>query len=853
MSAAALSSVRGRTRCAACARRRADRAARGRRAAIRPRAMRCCGADRAFSARTWTRSRGSRRGSRAPSPTRCAGRRCRPTCFASRASRATTPREDVRVFRTLGHDRGRTRAASAARPVALRPRGARGGAARAVSGSRADAADRARGARRARRPTRRSRTCSSASATGSARARARTCCGAARSTRRGSSASCARRSAKGSPSRCSALRSRSCTPRMRSATARFALPAGSRIMQTGGFKGRTREVAPAEMLRAAGAALRRARAVHRAGVRHDRAQLAALREHAARSGARARARAAAAAGAGLDAREPGGPRDAWRRSRPARWGCVRIDDLANVDSGLRDPDRRSRAGRAGRHRACSAAQRARRRAAARSRSTPRSVAALAARDAMTATRERARTLREQVLRVADAGAALRALPIDARARAIERAARLLLARRQRARARAARSAAREQRAQRRGDRARAATTLALFEADALRALHASAAGAGAPRGARGGRARRQRVQRGGAPAALRRCFAATAWWPRPRRATTALPAAACSARSPRPSRASARRARAVAFPHTDAALLDALLAGAQPWRAYGGDATMAALRARIAKAVPLIAHGHGLGLAAIGARRAPRPAAARELAARLALDVAAYDQRGCLSPHAVLVESGGAVGSRCLRARARRRARRSSSRTLAARRRSRPTPRATSCSGAASPPRVHELHEGATFAVSYEGRSRAAARARATATSPCTRCADLERAARASSPRLGPHLKALGVAGARRAARNSRASRPTPARSAQMQTPPLDARARRPAPARGLLTLAIGYTPMNRRWAKLRSRLRAKIFVGGGLDVVLDALELEALRVACRRPCSSRGCRSRAAGRPSRR
>ena len=32
-------------------------------------------------------------------------------------------------------------------------------------------------------------------------------------------------------------------------SARFALPAGSRIMQTGGFKGRTREVAPAEMLR----------------------------------------------------------------------------------------------------------------------------------------------------------------------------------------------------------------------------------------------------------------------------------------------------------------------------------------------------------------------------------------------------------------------------------------------------------------------------------------------------------------------------------------------------------------------------------------------------------------------------
>ena len=46
---------------------------------------------------------------------------------------------------------------------------------------------------------------------------------------------------------------------------------------------------------------------------------------------------------------------------------------------------------------------------------------------------------------------------------------------------------------------------------------------------------------------------------------------------------------------------------------------------------------------------------------------------------------------------------------------------------------------------------------------------------------------------------------------------------------------------------------RAQHLVGGELDVVLDALELEALLRRCRRPCSSRGCRSRAAGRPSRR
>lgn len=46
-------------------------------------------------------------------------------------------------------------------------------------------------------------------------------------------------------------------------------------------------------------------------------------------------------------------------------------------------------------------------------------------------------------------------------------------------------------------------------------------------------------------------------------------------------------------------------------------------------------HGHGLGLGWVS-RDADLDAAARDLA----LDVAAYDQRGCMSPHAIGVERG---------------------------------------------------------------------------------------------------------------------------------------------------------------------------------------------------------------------
>ena len=69
---------------------------------------------------------------------------------------------------------------------------------------------------------------------------------------------------------------------------------------------------------------------------------------------------------------------------------------------------------------------------------------------------------------------------------------------------------------------------------------------------------------------------------------------------------------------------------------YGSDETIAAVAAGLAEGVALRAHGTGMGVAVVGAD-ADVARAARELAA----DVVPFDQRGCLSPRAALVEGDG--------------------------------------------------------------------------------------------------------------------------------------------------------------------------------------------------------------------
>jgi hypothetical protein len=89
----------------------------------------------------------------------------------------------------------------------------------------------------------------------------------------------------------------------------------------------------------------------------------------------------------------------------------------------------------------------------------------------------------------------------------------------------------------------------------------------------------------------------------------------------------------VGFPGGDAEC-SAVLLEAECVAATGSDATVAELRARVPDARRVVARGHRLSLAALGPE-ATRGPALRRAAAALALDVALWDQLGCLSPVSV--------------------------------------------------------------------------------------------------------------------------------------------------------------------------------------------------------------------------
>jgi hypothetical protein len=97
----------------------------------------------------------------------------------------------------------------------------------------------------------------------------------------------------------------------------------------------------------------------------------------------------------------------------------------------------------------------------------------------------------------------------------------------------------------------------------------------------------------------------------------------------------------VAFPGEETELVAALLE-AECIAVTGSDATVAAVRARVADARRVVARGHRFSLAALGPG-ATRGEALGRAAAGLALDVALWDQLGCLSPvsvHAVDPDPG---------------------------------------------------------------------------------------------------------------------------------------------------------------------------------------------------------------------
>lgn len=94
----------------------------------------------------------------------------------------------------------------------------------------------------------------------------------------------------------------------------------------------------------------------------------------------------------------------------------------------------------------------------------------------------------------------------------------------------------------------------------------------------------------------------------------------------------------VSFAHDEHDKLDALLAGASSVHVLGSDQAVAAVRVRRGREARFVGRGHGLGMGLVATSALASEERARDAARAFAQDVAAYDQRGCLSPHAVIVE-----------------------------------------------------------------------------------------------------------------------------------------------------------------------------------------------------------------------
>jgi hypothetical protein len=180
---------------------------------------------------------------------------------------------------------------------------------------------------------------------------------------------------------------------------------------------------------------------------------------------------------------------------------------------------------------------------------------------------------------------------------------------------------------------------------------------------------------------------------------------------------------------------------------------------------------------------------ARDVADRIALDVAAYDQRGCLSPHAVFVEAGGAVDARAF-------ARMLAYASLPLLSELLPlgeldtTQQAAGLQWQAVAAARGELFASPHHAVSFERDlpPRPSPGGRLVAVHSCGSLDALPDALRA----LGPHLKCLGVAGPRSerqrvADRLIAISSARVCRIGEMQTPPFDVYADGLPPLDGLL------------------------------------------------------------------
>lgn len=97
------------------------------------------------------------------------------------------------------------------------------------------------------------------------------------------------------------------------------------------------------------------------------------------------------------------------------------------------------------------------------------------------------------------------------------------------------------------------------------------------------------------------------------------------------------------WPGGEAAVEDVALDEADTVVVYGGNDTVRSLRDRAPVTSRFVAYRHRVGAALVGREALRSGEFARRTAARAARAVATFDQRGCVSPHVVHVEGGGAV------------------------------------------------------------------------------------------------------------------------------------------------------------------------------------------------------------------
>lgn len=91
---------------------------------------------------------------------------------------------------------------------------------------------------------------------------------------------------------------------------------------------------------------------------------------------------------------------------------------------------------------------------------------------------------------------------------------------------------------------------------------------------------------------------------------------------------------------------DALFEAAAVISVYGNDDTITQIRQRLPANTRLHAHGHGLGAVFVPKTTVLDEQTLQGVCDAIALDVSAYDQRGCMSPQGIWVETGGAYDAR---------------------------------------------------------------------------------------------------------------------------------------------------------------------------------------------------------------